>query len=120
MSEVNQPIGEMLRSSPPVVSNDDAAGMARELFGITAGARRLTAERDLNFHLIAADGREFVLKVTNPAEPRGVTDLQTQALLHIERENPALPVPAMVEITPVRKSTRRTISFRISTNSMRP
>ncbi len=93
MNDASAPIGEMLRSRPPVVSDEEAVGVACAMFGVGAHARRLTAERDLNFHLVASDGREFLLKITNPAEPRGVTDLQTQALLHIEREDPSLPVP---------------------------
>lgn len=93
MNDAIPAIGEMLRSSPPVMSDDEAVCLARDLFGVSGRVRRLTAERDLNFHLVADDGREFLLKITNPAEPRGVTDLQTQALLHIERNSPALPVP---------------------------
>lgn len=92
-------LGAMLESDPPLISDEEAAAIVRDRFGLAVHVHRLTGERDLNFHLIVDDGPELLLKVTNPAEPRAVTDLQTQALLHIERENPALPVPRVRRAT---------------------
>lgn len=99
MNNAEPLLGAMLESEPPLVSTGEAAAMVQDRFGLAVRAYRLTGERDLNFHLIAEDGRELLLKVTNPAEPRDVTDLQTQALLHIERENPTLPVPRVLRAT---------------------
>lgn len=93
MNENTPPIGPMLTSSPPVLSDEDAASLARDLYGIDAKVRRLTSERDTNFHLLAADGRGYVLKIANAAEPPEITNFQTEALLHIERTDPSLPVP---------------------------
>ncbi|MDB5526639.1 MAG: hypothetical protein JWM58_4402 [Rhizobium sp.] len=86
-------IGPLLTSSPPVLSDDDAATFARDLYGIDAKVRRLTSERDTNFHLLLDDGRGYVLKIANAAEPPEITNFQTEALLHIERTDPSLPVP---------------------------
>lgn len=69
---------------------------AAERFGIHATATRLVAERDENVHLRAEDGREFVLKLTNPAEDPLVTGFHTDALLHIARVDRTLPVPQLV------------------------
>ena len=80
------------------VSDEEAVAVARSHWGIAARAKLLTGERDRNFHLVAEDGREFVLKFANPAEPPGVTDLQIKALQHVARTDPAFNVPRMVPL----------------------
>jgi 4-aminobutyrate aminotransferase-like enzyme/Ser/Thr protein kinase RdoA (MazF antagonist) len=52
----------------------------------------LGSERDLN---VLVDG-SFVLKISNPAEPAQVVDMETAALEHLARVAPDLPVPATV------------------------
>ncbi len=42
------------------------------------------------------DGSGFVLKIGNPADDPGVIDMQTQALLHVARTDPTLPVMRLV------------------------
>ncbi len=81
-----------LSSPPPVLSEAQAEDLAREQFGVTGTASRLTSERDANFRLKAAEGISYVLKIANPAEEPLVTNLQTKALLHIAAIDPALPV----------------------------
>jgi hypothetical protein len=73
-----------------------AEALAAEYYGLPAAVRRLDSERDQNFRLRTADGREYVLKIANPAEDRAVTSLQTEALRHIEARDPTLPIPRMV------------------------
>jgi hydroxylysine kinase len=80
------------------VSDEEAVAMARAHWGIAGRAKLLTGERDRNFHLVAEDGREFVLKFANPAEPPGVTDLQIKALQHVARTDPAFNVPRMIPL----------------------
>lgn len=80
------------------ISDEEAVAVARAHWGIAARAKLLTGERDRNFHLVAEDGREFVLKFANPAEPPGVTDLQIKALQHVARTDPAFNVPRMVPL----------------------
>lgn len=96
MNETTLPIGALLASSPPVLSDGDAAALARDLYGIDGKVRRLTSERDTNFHLLADDGHGYVLKIANAAEPPEITNFQTEALLHIERTDPSIPVPRVV------------------------
>src|SRR6266576_5918670 len=56
------------------LTESEAARLAREVYGLEASARALPGEYDENFHLIAAPGRAFVLKVMHPArEPRSST-----------------------------------------------
>jgi Ser/Thr protein kinase RdoA (MazF antagonist) len=71
-------------------------GLVREHYRLEVRATRLTGERDENFRLSAADGAEYVLKIANPAENPAETDLQTAALLHIEKTDPALPCPRVM------------------------
>jgi hydroxylysine kinase len=85
----------MIAQSKPVPI-DHALAIARERYGLEADATRLTGERDENFKLTARDGAQYVLKIANAAESAAVTDLQTAALLHLERVDAALPVPRMV------------------------
>lgn len=77
----------------PQLSDRQAIDIARQHYGLDGSVVELVSERDLNFRVELADGRRFVLKIANAAEPRIVTDFQIQALLHIERRNPDLPVP---------------------------
>lgn len=75
----------------PPISSTRAESLAREHFGITGRAERLTAERDENFWMRTEVGPGYVLKVANAAEAPEITDLQIAALLHVERVDPGLP-----------------------------
>ena len=80
------------RVAPPV-AEAEAERLARELYAVHARARALPGEYDDNFHLTAADGAAFVLKVMHPARERGLVDLQCAALLHLARTAPRLALP---------------------------
>jgi Ser/Thr protein kinase RdoA (MazF antagonist) len=86
----------VLEAKAPAFSNEEAEGVAKRFFGVSGSARALGSERDQNFQLRSADGREYVLKIANPAEDPAVLDFQTQALLRIARVDPELPVPHVV------------------------
>jgi hydroxylysine kinase len=75
------------------ISEALAQKLAAERYGLPATAHRLASERDQNFRLRTLDGREYVLKIANPAEDRAVTNLQTAALLHLAARDPSLPIP---------------------------
>src|SRR2546429_7069273 len=70
-----------------------AQSPAAEQYGLIAAVHRLDSERDQNFRLRSLSGREYVLKIANPAEDRAVTNLQTEALLPLAAADPGLPVP---------------------------
>ncbi len=89
----------VLEAQAPAFSNQEAEAIARRAFDIDASAQPLASERDQNFHLRAKDGNEWVLKIANPAEKPEILDMQTQALLHIGRTDPSLPIPR-VKVTP--------------------
>jgi hydroxylysine kinase len=58
-------------------------------------AKKLPAEVDENFHLVTTEG-EFLLKVVPADEPIELTDLVTQALVHVERHGEGLAVQRVV------------------------
>lgn len=93
--ELDSFMATMVAHSNPL-SIEQAVALARERYGLEADATRLTGERDENFKLSARDGREYVLKIANPAEGAAATDLQMAALLHLERAEPELPVPRIL------------------------
>lgn len=86
-------INAVLTTKIAVISDVEALSLAEVIFGVKAQAKHLTSERDQNFHLRSSDGKEYILKITNAAEERQITDFQTQAMLHIARVDPDLAVP---------------------------
>ena len=82
-----------LASPPPTLTDDQAAQLAHQHFGISGTLHRLTSERDLNIRITTATAR-YVLKLANPAEAAALTDFQTQALLHLAATN--LPIPRVI------------------------
>lgn len=96
MSQTDAPLGALLDTVPPVLSEAEALALAETHFGLTGRLDRLTSERDLNWRLTSADGRRHVVKIANPAEPHDVTRFQNAALLHIAARDPDLPVPRVI------------------------
>src|ERR1700693_34639 len=78
------------------VSAEEAARLARDLYGLAVTAKSLPGEYDDNFYLVAADGAQFVLKIMHPARERAFIDLQCQALQHLARHAQALVLPRVV------------------------
>ncbi len=78
------------------IAAGEAAAISQRHFGIEGTAQLLKGERDENFLIRGAAGA-FVLKLTNPAEDRGVTAFHTQAIVHVGIADPALPVPRLLQ-----------------------
>src|ERR1700730_10987921 len=74
----------------------EAARLARDLYGVDVTAKSLPGEYDDNFHLVAADGAQFVLKVMHPARERSFIDLQCQALHHLAKHAESVVLPRVV------------------------
>lgn len=89
-------IFESLMTPPPEFSTDRAAELLEQHYGICGELSSVNSERDQNFRVRSADGAPYIFKFANIAEPEGVTDFQTQALLHIARVRPEFPVPRVV------------------------
>lgn len=77
------PADPTLTSGAPRVSREEAEDIAAKHYGLIGAVQRQAGEKDDNFVLRSERGAYF-LKVVHPAEPAGVTDLCTQALLRLE------------------------------------
>ena len=83
----------VLDHPPPDLSSEQAERLAGDLYGIWGEARPLDSERDQNFHIREPSGRAYVLKIANPAEDRGVLDLQNRAMQHLADQPEPILVP---------------------------
>jgi Ser/Thr protein kinase RdoA (MazF antagonist) len=50
-------------------------------YGLQGNLTQLVSERDQNFRVDATDGRQFVVRIANSAEPAQITDFHIQALV---------------------------------------
>lgn len=99
------PESMLLSHTPPSVTKDDAAEIALRVFGVSGQMRALSSERDANFRLSLPDGTHALLKITNAMEDRDVTEMQTEALLHLAAIDPTLPVQRVYETREGRPSS---------------
>lgn len=75
----------------PTFSEKDLAALAVQHFGTRGIIRPLPSERDQNARL-TCDGRDYVLKIANPAEDPGQIDLQNATMLHLAQVGqPGIP-----------------------------
>ena len=73
----------------PCFSAAEAASIAGDLFHVSGKLRQLPSERDQNFHIHAANHKEYVLKIANAAEKFEALDFQNQAMLHVQHHKNA-------------------------------
>ncbi len=81
----------VLEETPPSFSADDVARIAAERFGLDGTVRDLGSERDQTF-LVEGQAGSGVLKISNLGESSPTLDLEAEAILHILRVDPELPV----------------------------
>ena len=85
-----------LRFDPPRLTPERLADIAATLYGVEGRVEPLDGERDQNVRITAADGAQWVLKVSGAGEDPDVVDFQVRALLHMACQDPGLPVPRLV------------------------
>src|SRR5208283_2898428 len=94
-------------AAAPKFTADDAARLARDLYGLSLAAESLPSERDQNFVLKDDAGPRFVLKIANREEALEVLDLQNKLFDRLTASGTELTFPRLVaarsglEITPV-------------------
>jgi len=81
-----------LEAPAPELTLVAAEAIAASHFGIVGRATPLVSERDQNFRIVVADGRAFVLKVSNPKDGDDALQLQARAMLHAAQVDPGLPL----------------------------
>ena len=81
----------VLEATPPSFSAADVARIAAELFGLDGTVTDLGSERDQTF-LAEGQAGFGVLKISNLGEQAATLDFEAEAILHIARVDPELPV----------------------------
>ena len=87
---------EDLRFAPPTLTVETLSLFLFERFNISGKLKPLDGERDQNFRVTTNDGERYILKVASPLEDAALVDFQVQALLHIEQDDPGVPVPRLL------------------------
>ncbi len=87
---------DAISSPQPEFSESDAKRTLASEFGLDGELVPLVSERDQNFRVSMADGRQFVFKIANCVESRVVTDFQIKALLHVEAKQCPVATPRIM------------------------
>ncbi|HSK51150.1 MAG TPA: aminotransferase class III-fold pyridoxal phosphate-dependent enzyme, partial [Clostridia bacterium] len=83
-------VDRVLTAPPPTFTEDEAAAIAREQFGVEGVATAVGSERDQTFLL---DGdRPAVVKISNAAEDPARLDMEALAVRRVALVDPGLPV----------------------------
>lgn len=90
---------DVLVAPPPRFSPDDAQELAARIFGIHGPATQLDSERDQNFRVDDPERGPVLLKLSNSAETQTGIDYESEALLHIRRVDPSLPIAGPIPTT---------------------
>ncbi len=90
-----QPTREVTPSIP-AISAEDAARLAQTAYGIEGRAELLPGECDRNFRLRSAGG-DYIFKISPAEYDPQLLSLHVDALNHIARTAPHLPVPKLVQ-----------------------
>ncbi|MBN9332577.1 phosphotransferase [Devosia sp.] len=75
------------------MTSSEAVRLLHDIYGLDGSADRLPSEVDDTFRIAAVDGKRYTLKVAAVNERGDVLGFQTEALRHLERRVPQLPVP---------------------------
>jgi 4-aminobutyrate aminotransferase-like enzyme/Ser/Thr protein kinase RdoA (MazF antagonist) len=92
MGTVTNPLAE----ARPYLEPEAALSLLERHWGRGGELSSLHGERDLNFRVECSGGERYVLKVHNPADPAEVVAMRSEAIAHIQRVDPLLPVAGPV------------------------
>ena len=67
----------------PRFTEEEAANISKDFYGLGVSAKLLPSERDQNFHLAESGGEEYVLKIANATEQYDVLEFQNRAMMNI-------------------------------------
>ena len=111
---------DLLRFDPPMLSDDQVASIAAEQYGVNGLAQRLRGERSHNTLFTTPEGSRVVLKIASPSEVPTTIRFHAEALVHLERHAPELPIARMIrnldnELVPAFEHFGRPHSMRLVT-----
>ncbi|MCB6184709.1 phosphotransferase [Leeia sp. TBRC 13508] len=93
---MSESVGNLFSTVAAKTPEADVLACLDTIYGFTGELSLLNSERDENWLLKTNFGDAYVVKITHPAEDPGVTDFQTQALVHAIEKNPNLPIPMVI------------------------
>ena len=79
------------------ITTERAIEWAEQYYGITAHARKLPGEEDINFYLKAIDEKEYTLKVSRPGVEEQIVQFQTAILKHLAGQDITLSTPEVIQ-----------------------
>src|ERR671939_339954 len=82
MTAATKPVAapDPLETRPPSFSLEDAASIAKTVFGVEGELSFLDSERDQNLRISSVGGQSFVLKISNSADDLAAIEMQTLAM----------------------------------------
>lgn len=80
----------------PAFSSTEAARIAQDLFGVVGTAQHLDGECDQNLRLRTENG-DYILKFSPADYDPALLSLHVQAMSHIARHAPHLPIPRLMQ-----------------------
>lgn len=89
-------LGAELNTGAEAVSPAEAQAIAKDYYGLDGSVEWLWGEKDSNYRLTLADGCEYLLKILNPGEDPKMSDMHSQALLHVEKTDPSIPCQRII------------------------
>jgi hydroxylysine kinase len=85
-----------LRFNPPNFDENILQHCLYENYGITGHFKTLAGERDQNVSVTTQQGQQYIFKISSFDELNESIDLQIQALLYLEKNDPQLSVPRQI------------------------
>ena len=83
----------------PDFSIKEAAEIVHSHYRFSCTAEDLYSERDQNFHIMAENGGEYILKISNPAEDQSALRMQIDCTKHIRDKDADLNIPLTIKST---------------------
>ena len=96
LSDKNYNQAGILGIQPPGFSTGEVLEFARDLYGLDGAISPLDSERDQNFRIDTPSGDQFAIKIANSAMDPAILMMQVEALAHIAKVDPELPVPRVL------------------------
>ncbi len=73
----------MIKTLPPIFSIPEGQKFVKENYGKTVTGKNLFSDIGQNFHLTDESGKEYILKIANPAERKEMLDAQNQTIKYV-------------------------------------
>lgn len=93
---LTEALGAELNTGAEAVSPIEAKAIAKDYYGFDGTVEWLWGEKDSNYRLTLEDGQEYLLKILNPGEDPKMSDMHSQALLHVEMSDPSIPCQRII------------------------